>query len=36
MKSPPFLSAIKRGRRAEIYIEDMVEAFTRASNFSGP
>ena len=32
MKSPPYLSAIKRGRRGEIYIEDMVEAFTRASN----
>ena len=32
VKSPPYLSAIKRGRRAEIYIEDMVEAFTRGSN----
>ena len=31
-KSPPYLTAIKRGRRAEIYIEDMVEAFTRAAN----
>ena len=31
-KSPPYVTAAQRGRRAEIHIEEMIEAFTRAAN----